>query len=70
MDSEHFDHLHLRSTYEALVNTLPLSLLIKDGEGRRLFVNMAYLNFRKTTWEETVGKLDIDLFPPDIARVS
>ncbi|MGB7325818.1 MAG: response regulator, partial [Rubripirellula sp.] len=57
-----------RSTYQALVNTLPLSLLIKDSSGRRLFANRAYLQFRQTTLEETVGKVDADLFPADLAK--
>ncbi|TWU47621.1 Signal transduction histidine-protein kinase BarA [Rubripirellula tenax] len=68
MDSDASELLQSRSTYQALVNTLPLSLLIKDSEGRRLFANKAYLDFRQTTLIEIEGKTDADLFPPDIAR--
>jgi PAS domain S-box-containing protein len=57
-----------RATYESLVNTLPLSLLIKDKEGYRVFANHAYLKFRGSTLDELLGKRDEDLFPPDIAR--
>ncbi len=35
-----------RAAYESLVNSLPLSVLIKDTDGRRLFANHAYLETR------------------------
>lgn len=56
-----------RSTFESLVNTLPLSLLIKDLEGHRVFANETYLRLRGMTLNEVVGKSDHDLFPDDIA---
>ncbi|TWU55421.1 hybrid sensor histidine kinase/response regulator [Rubripirellula reticaptiva] len=67
-ESDQNELVQSRSTYQALVNTLPLSLLIKDASGRRLFANRAYLQFRQTTLEETVGKVDADLFPADLAK--
>ena len=57
-----------RSTYESLVNALPICLLIKDAQGRRLFANRAYLEMRGKTPDEIVGKVDADLFPPEIAE--
>ncbi len=57
-----------RSTFESLANTLPLSLLIKDKQGYRVFANQAYLTFRGKRLEELLGKRDEDLFPPDIAK--
>lgn len=56
-----------RSTYESLANTLPLSLLIKDSSGYRVFANTEYLKFRGKRAEDVLGKRDADLFPPDIA---
>ena len=57
-----------RATFESLANSLPLSLLLKDAKGRRVFANRAYLKLRGTTLEDLVGKRDEDLFPPEIAR--
>ena len=57
-----------RAAYESLVNSLPLSVLIKDTEGRRLFANRAYLETRGLALEDLLGKRDEDLFPPEIAR--
>ncbi len=57
-----------RSTYESLANTLPLSLLIKDRQGYRVFANQAYLDFRGKRLDELLGKRDEDLFPPEIAK--
>ncbi|MFK8112354.1 MAG: response regulator [Rubripirellula sp.] len=58
----------VRATFESLVNTLPISLLIKDISGQRLFANETYLTLRGMTLENVVGKRDQDLFPPDIAQ--
>jgi PAS domain S-box-containing protein len=57
-----------RATYESLVNTMPLCLLIKDRQGNRVFANHAYLEFRGGTLDELLGKRDEDLFPAEIAR--
>ena len=71
----HFDHkattlfadADSRETFESLVNSLPLNLLIKDRIGRRVFANTAYLNKHNTTLKELIGKTDEDLFPSEIA---
>ena len=55
-------------TYQSLVNALPLSLLVKDLEGRRVFANQAYLDRRGKTLDDVIGKRDEDLFPAEIAR--
>ena len=57
-----------RSTYESLVNSLPLCILIKAPDGKRLFANEAYLRFRNISLEQLVGKVDGDLFPHEIAN--
>ncbi len=59
--------VHARSTYESLVNTLPLSVLIKDVNGRRLFANQTYLTTHGLKLEDVIGKTDADLFPNEIA---
>ncbi|MEP3833757.1 PAS domain-containing hybrid sensor histidine kinase/response regulator [Rhodopirellula bahusiensis] len=56
------------STYRALANALPLNLLIKAADGRRVFANDSYLKWRDVTWQELAGKHDEELFPPEIAR--
>lgn len=55
------------SNYRTLVESLPICLLIKDNDSRRLYANPAYLRYRKTTAEELLGKSDYDLFSRDIA---
>ncbi len=65
-DEAVFDHS--RDAYRSLVNTLPVSLLIKGLDGRRLFANQTYLETRHTTEEEVLGKRDEDLFPAEIAQ--
>jgi PAS domain S-box-containing protein len=59
---------HSRAAYESLVNSLPLSVLIKDTQGRRLFANRAYLEARGVALQDLIGKRDEDLFPPEIAQ--
>ncbi len=67
MDSKVIRSLQTRSTYLALVDTLPLSLLIKDVDGRRVFANQTYLKLRETNLDDLVGRLDHELFPAHIA---
>ena len=55
------------SNYRTLVESLPICLLIKDTESRRLYANPAYLRYRKTTAEQLLGKSDYDLFSREIA---
>ena len=62
-----FEDSDSRETFESLVNSLPLSLLIKDRDGRRVFANTSYLRNRKTTLGKLIGKTDADLFPEEIA---
>ena len=57
-----------KATYESLVNALPLCVLIKDLQGRRVFANRAYLRVRELDLEDVIGKVDADLFPDEIAE--
>ena len=56
------------ATYRALANSLPLSLLIKTTDGRRVFANENYLKWRRLDWKSVVGKTDAELFPVGVAR--
>ena len=47
---------------------LPVCLLLKDRQGRRTFANRKYLELRKLTLEEVLGKTDRDLFPEELAQ--
>jgi len=66
-DSNELDSFQTSATYRALANSLPLSLLIKSHEGRRIFANEAYLRWRSLQWDEVIGKTDRELFPEPIA---
>ena len=57
-----------RDAYTSLVDSLPLCVLIKDTQGRRLFANSSYLQWRGVELGALVGKRDADLFPEEIAR--
>lgn len=56
------------ATYQTLVDSLPLCLLIKGVDGRRLFANQAYLDYRGCELNDILGKHDRDLFPPEVAE--
>jgi PAS domain S-box-containing protein len=56
-----------QKVFESLVNTLPLSLVIKDLDRRRLFANETYLKTRGFQLEDVLGRRDEELFPEDIA---
>ncbi|MCC9642387.1 PAS domain-containing protein [Rhodopirellula sp. JC740] len=64
----HVSEFQTSATYRALANALPLNLLIKSADGRRVFANDSYLKWRNVTWDELAGKRDDDLFPPEIAQ--
>ncbi|MCA9145964.1 MAG: response regulator [Planctomycetaceae bacterium] len=55
------------ASYHALIDSLPLCMLIKDRNGKRTLANHRYLELHEKTLEEVVGKTDADLFPPDLA---
>ena len=57
-----------RAAYQSIVDSLPLNLLIKDSQGRRVFANKKYLELRGCSLESIAGKTDFDLFPSDLAH--
>jgi PAS domain S-box-containing protein len=54
--------------YTALANSMPLSLLVKDVEGKILFANNAYLEFSGRSLDNIVGKSDYDFVSDELAR--
>lgn len=55
------------SSYLALIDSLPLCMLIKDSNGKRTIANRRYLELHEKKLEDVVGKTDADLFPPNLA---
>jgi len=57
-----------RAVFQTIVDSLPLNLLIKDAQGRRVFANKYYLELHGLSLDEVVGKTDFDLFPESLAK--
>ena len=53
--------------YESLVESLPLNVFRKNLDGELVFGNKSYCQSMKASWEDLVGKTDLDLFPPQLA---
>lgn len=51
-----------------VVDDLPLNVILKDIEGRFLYVNRATCRLLGLSAEDILGKTDFDLFPDDLAR--
>jgi two-component system sensor histidine kinase/response regulator len=54
--------------FQSLADIIPLNLLVKDAQGRRVFANRRYLELQRTELADIIGKTDFDLFPGDVAR--
>ncbi len=54
---------------KAILDNTTAVVFMKDLEGRYLLVNKRWAKLFHTSPEETVGKFDHDIFPPDMARV-
>jgi PAS domain S-box-containing protein len=54
--------------YHSLVDTLPISILRKDLQGRVTFGNRGYAEKMGRPLSELVGKTDFDLFPRELAE--
>ena len=57
----------LNAMYHSLVETLPLSIIRKDLEGRFVFVNAAACEMLEQRKEDVLGKTDAELFEPELA---
>jgi PAS domain S-box-containing protein len=54
--------------YHSLVETLPVNIMRKDLQGRVTFGNQRYAETMGKPIAELIGKTDLDLFPPDLAK--
>ncbi|THV22248.1 diguanylate cyclase [Peteryoungia ipomoeae] len=55
-------------TYEAVIQSLPESLNVKDEDGRFVLANQATAKLmRVSSAGDLIGKTDFDFYPPDIA---
>ncbi len=54
--------------FRSLLDVIPQSVLLKDREGRILYVNKAHLKSLNMTLEECIGKTDYDFYPADMAE--
>ncbi|WP_182482606.1 PAS domain S-box protein [Calidithermus roseus] len=57
-----------RALLHDILEYAPLMVFLKDTEGRYLMVNRAYETIDGRSRQEIVGKTDLEIFPPDIAR--
>ncbi|MCA8987988.1 MAG: PAS domain-containing protein, partial [Planctomycetaceae bacterium] len=62
------DDLSAVCLYQSIFEQLPVSLLLKDLNGRRIYANQNYLDLRNLTAEQIVGKTDRELYDTDFAR--
>ena len=60
-------NLPAEANYQALVDSLPLCIVLKDLSGRLTFANRRYLELQNTSLSEIVGRTDHDLFPMEMA---
>ena len=52
---------------QMVVDTVPVVLVMKDFEGRHLLVNHKFEEVTGIKREDAIGKMDVDIFPPQIA---
>ncbi len=68
-DRESAKVLHdARAAYQSLADYLPLSFIVKDLQGRRIFANRHYCEEHNADLSQVLGKTDFDLFPEELAR--
>lgn len=53
--------------YHSLVDTLPVSVLRKDLQGRFLFCNQAFCASLNRAPDQIIGKTDLDFYPSELA---
>ncbi|MCO6043702.1 response regulator [Aeoliella sp. ICT_H6.2] len=56
------------SVVGSLIDLLPLSLVIKDTQGKRVYANRHYLASLESDFQAISGKTDFDIFPAEIAE--
>ena len=60
--------LDARAAYQSLADHLPLSFIVKDLQGRRIFANRRYCEKHNVDLLQVLGKTDFELFPEELAR--
>lgn len=55
---------------EALIDTIPAMVHVKDRQLRNVMVNQAFCEATGQTPEQILGRLDDEILPPDLARQS
>jgi PAS domain S-box-containing protein len=54
--------------FQAFMHFSPTVTFIKDADGRYVYVNPSFEKFLNTPLAQCLGKTDLQLFPPDVAR--
>ncbi|HKS36746.1 MAG TPA: PAS domain-containing protein [Verrucomicrobiae bacterium] len=57
-----------KALYHSLVEHLPINVYRKDREGRYLFVNSRFCQFRGKTSDQVLGKTLLDVVPEELAE--
>lgn len=57
-----------QSRQQAILDNIPHLAWLKDKEGRYVSVNQAFKDFYRKPSEELIGKTDLDLCPPRLAK--
>ena len=55
-------------SFEHLIDSLPLCMILKDLDGRVVYANQTYLDQYHKSLDQLVGKTDFDLFPAAMAE--
>jgi PAS domain S-box-containing protein len=59
---------HERQLLRTVLDILPISVYVKDLQGRKILVNRGDLEIVGLSEEDVLGKTDAELFPPDVAE--
>jgi PAS domain S-box-containing protein len=59
---------HSEALYHSLVENIPQNIFCKDTKSRYTFVNQQFCSTEQKSKEDILGKEDIDLYPPEVAR--
>jgi PAS domain S-box-containing protein len=58
----------VQSAFHALAETMPLSMIQKDLQGRIVFANKRYQDSSAQSMDQLLGKTNFELFPAELAR--